>query len=318
MANEFNINESALDAVLAEVTGEIAEMLRKDEAALMKAAEEKSPEDDAPAEASEGSSGPSEGPPSEESAGPPAEAAPPMAPEGSAPPEAAPPGQEAMGAPEEGAIEPAPTVEQLQAEYSQLDPEALKMHYLACKAAIMSQMGGGPEASAPAAAPPAPPAPPAAAPGLEASAAPALKGELSAGKQIDNNGEANGGKLKGGSMKKSETDAEIESLKAQLAAQGEQLKKGEAAMLQLAEFVAKPLRKSVKGLSDLQFIPKDADAEKKGAAASLSKAEVMVKLREKARSDAKLTKSDRDLINQYAVGAVDLSKIEHLLADAAK
>lgn len=309
MANEFNINESALDAVLAEVTGEIAEMLRKDEAALVKAADEKGPPDDEPAESSEGSSGPAD-PVGDEGDEPPAPAE--EAPEASEPasPEQAEAAQAPDGSPEHeaGEIEPAPTVEELQGEYAKLDPEALKMHYLACKAAIMAAMGGGDEASA--GAPPAPPAaPPAPAP--EASAPPALKGEMKSGKQCEVADEI-GGQIKAGKMAKSETEVELDALKAQVAAQAEQLKKSEETMIQLAELVAKPLRKSIKGLSDLAFIAKEGETEKKPASAGLSKQEITTKLREKSRT-ADLSKNDRDLINQYTVGAVDVSKIEHLL-----
>lgn len=303
MANEFNINESALDAVLAEVTGEIAEMLRKDEATLAKAAE-KSPVDDEPAESSEGTAGPTD--PVEDSKEESESAAPPMAEEASSPEQTA-----AAAAPEgspeheAGEIEPAPTVEELQGEYAKLDPEALKMHYLACKAAIMAAMGGN-EASAPAA-PMAPPAPE-----MSASAPPTLKGEMEAGKEVKVADEI-GGQMEAGKMTKSEANAELDALKAQLAAQAEQLKKGEETMLQLAELVTKPLRKSIKGLSDLAFVAKTDETEKKPASAGLSKNEIVGKLRERVRSDEKLTKSDRDLINQYTVGNVDVSKIEHLL-----
>ncbi len=84
-------------------------------------------------------------------------------------------------------------------------------------------------------------------------------------------------------------------------------------MIKLAEVVAKPIRKSIKGLSDLKFIERSEEV-KGPAAASLTKAEVTAKLREKVR-EGKLSKSDKDLVSKYTVGGVDVSKIEHLLAD---
>src|SRR5688572_13524000 len=153
----IEIEKEKLDAMLADLAVELAPMLKAEAQALAKA------DDDAPAEESEGSGEPA-GPPaseSEESApaedsGPPAEASAP-APEASAPaPEMSAPAPEASAAPgADQAIQPAPTVEALQAEYAKLDPEAQKMHYLAVKAALLATMGAqsagpaGPEASAP-------------------------------------------------------------------------------------------------------------------------------------------------------------------------
>ncbi len=312
MANDTKTKFSPeeLDSMLASVTSEVIEFLRKDEAELAKAVK------DAPAEESEGSEGPAapeaSAPAPDEA--PPADAAPPMD-DGSAPAEAAPPegSAPADGAPapapdamaQDQAIEPAPTVEQLQAEYSQLDPEALKLHYLACKGAIMMAMGqAGPEASAPAPDASAPPmAPPGGAPAPEASAPPAFKAEMGAGKKIDLS-DGNGGEIKAGKLGKSESDQRIEALELQL-------KKSEQTMLQLVEIVAKPLRKSVKGVSELQFITKEGDAPVAAPSSTMTKAEITSKLREKAKTT--LSKSDRDLMNQFVVGAVDITKIEHLL-----
>jgi hypothetical protein len=320
MAND--INKEVLDQLLVEVTGEIAEYLRKDEADLRKAAGD---DDDASgADDSEGSSGPSD---PVDSGAPEASAAPAGPPEGAAPegsPDQGPPMDDGMGQdpmagqdPGQQAIEPAPSVEGLQAEYMKLDPEALKMHYLACKEALMAQMGAGPEASAPM-------APPGAAPGPEASAtagpppppeasAPAFKGELSAGKQLSTSEEANGGAVsKGASLGKSQKDFEIEALKQQLAKNENDLKKQEEELLKLAMRLTAPLRKSYRSLSELQYVDKEGSTEKKSPVEGLSKNEIVTKLRVKAR-DEQLNKSDRDLINQYTCGVVDVSKIEHLL-----
>lgn len=311
--NTGPISAEILDQMMAEVTAEVAEYLQQDVSALRKAAEDDSADDE-----SEGSSGPA-APPVEESSAPDAGAA--EAAEASAGEDSAPDSpmmDEASAAPEGsaahegGEIEPAPSVEGLQAEYMKLDPEALQMHYIACKGALMASMGGGqpaapgPEASAGAPPPAAPP------PAPEASAAPMAMGEMSAGKQITNT-DANGGEVeKGKSLGKSEMaaekDAEIASLK-------EQLKKNEEAVLELALQLTKPLRKSVKGLSELAFIPK-TETENKPKVETLSKSEIVSKLREKSRTP-NLKKSDRDLINQFTCGVegVTVKDIEHLLKE---
>jgi len=305
--NKTTFTTEELDGVIAEISDQVADYLRKDEAALAKAMPGE------PDEESEGSEGPAA--PEASEAAPEDEASP--ADEGSAPADAAPPAEEGsapdMGAaPPEGdqagqeqAIEPAPTVEQLQAEYMNLDPEALKLHYLACKGAIMAAMGGqGSPADAPQAPPAAPPAaPPMAAP--EASAPPAMKGEMPST-------EGNGGEIKAGKLGKSES-AEVAALKAELAAQADSLAKNEQALMQLVEMVAKPLRKSVKGISELAFLSKDGQ-EATTAALPLTKSEIMSTLREKAKTDTTLKKSDRDLINKFALGQADAKSIAHLLA----
>lgn len=311
---QIKFEKEKLDALLVEVGNELAEMV-KAESELAKSAT-----DDAPAEESEGSSGPTE-PDGDTGGEAPMGGAPEAAPpEATAAPEA-PPSPEQSGAPApdaapgaEQAIEPAPTVEELQAEYSKLDPEALKMHYLACKSALMMIMGAdqgaGPEASAPAAPPAAPPMAPEASP---AAPPPAMKAEMKIGKAKDaplGTADSNGGEVKeGGSMKivKSEKDVEIESLRKQLDAQND-------ALLKLAEIVAKPIRKSVKGVSDLKFVER-TEEPKAPVAATLTKAEINQKLRDKVR-EGKLSKSDKDLVSKYMAKAVDITKIEHLLADA--
>lgn len=305
---EIKFEKEWLDSALNQCAAELTDMLKSEQAALAKSAT-----DDAPAEESEGSEGPASPPPSDEgeaSASP--EASAPEAGEASAPDDASPPAEasappaEASAAPgEEQAIEPAPTPEALQAEYAKLDPESLKMHYLAAKAALAAIMGADasagapPEASASPAAPPAaPPAPPA--------AAPMAMGEMKAGKQV-NLTDGNGGEVEAGKLGKSEKDAEIALLKAQLDEQNK-------ALLQLAEVVATPIRKSIKGLSDLKFIERSEEV-KPSKAATLSKKEVQAVLKEKVRA-GKLSKADKELVMQYSVGAVDIAKIEHLLADA--
>jgi hypothetical protein len=309
---EMTFNKKHLDAALATVTAELTDLLKAESAELAKAAK-----DDAPAEESEGSSPPakpaddggdeaSAAPPAEASA-PPAEGSMPPA-EGSAPPAegSAPPEiSAAAGAPEgspqheAGEIEPAMSVEQLQAEIMKQPPEYQKMLFLAAKAALMASMGGdqgaAPDASAapPMAAPPAPPA-----------GAPPMAMAEHAGKQLPNN-PGNGGK-----MGKSEEALKVEALEKQLAEQSDELLK----LVAVVDKMTTPVRKSIKGVSDLKFVSR-TEGDKKSPAASLTKAEVTEKLKERIR-DGKLSKSDKNLVSQYTMGIVDVNAIEHLLTGA--
>lgn len=318
---EIVIEKEALDSALATVARELTEMLKTEAVALNKAAK-----DDAPSEASEGSEGPSE--PEESSApadgaeasAPPAEGSAPPAPpaEASASPDASAAAAAPEGSPqhEGGEIEPAPTVEGLQAEYAKLDPEALKMHYLACKSALMAVMGA--EQSAPGGAPPgaeaSAAAPPPASPSPPPGAAPMAMGEMS-GKQVQlGDKKGNGGAIEAGKMSKSEEakDAEIVALRKAQAVQEEAV----AGLAKVVEKMLQPVRKSVKGVSDLKFVPRTEEA-KPAPAANLTKKEVVAKLRDKVR-EGKLSKADKELVSSYTVGNIDVSKIEHLLVSAAK
>lgn len=223
----------------------------------------------------------------------------------------------------------------LQAEYAKLPPEVLKAHYLACKAAMWAVTGGddgagaapdagtppapAPDAAAGAPAPGAdaaavpPPAPPAPAPDAGASAGapppappvatspspdqppPALKSEVNA------NAKANGGQI----TTKSERELELE---AQLA-KTEQLTQAVVALT--TRLAQTPRRKAVTSLSELN---KTEPAQgSKVDPSTLSRKEIVARLSEKA-CDVNLKKSDRELINRYCVGSIDVSRIAHLLS----
>jgi hypothetical protein len=317
---EIKFDQDQLHQMMVEVSGDLAEMLKAEQSALAKSAE-----DDEPGESSEGSGGPTEADGSAEGSappggGPPEASAPPM--EGSAPPAAASPPPAAPGpeasamAPDQqqGAIEPAPTAEGLQQEYMQLgqqDPEALKMHFVACKAAMMAMMGAQqpaapaapPEASAPAAPPAAAAAPP----------VPPM-GKTETGKKVPS-AEANGGQ-----MNKAEKE-ELDQLKATVAEQGKLLKAYDEELgkfAKVAETALQPVRKSVKNASDMKFIGRTDDvAADKPDVSGLSRKDVQGKLSAKIR-EGKLAKNDSELIYQYNIGKVGVDKIAHLLVDAAK
>lgn len=288
----IRLSEDELQSILAEAEAELKEVLKSQGDRLAKA---QVPGEDDGADEGSAPAPESSGPPMDEgSASPEA-----SAPEGSADPAGAPPmdgGPEASASADPAAgqqMDP----QALEAEYAQLPPEQLKVHYLAAKSALFKLMGGGaqdgmgagPEASAP---------PPGAAPAGPAPApAPAMKGEMSAGKQVTGS-PANGG------MVKSEHAEEISFLRAEL-------KKNEEGLNLLATALDRalgtPLRKAV---TTVNHVPKGNDES--SSVQSLSKSEISEILSEKAR-DPKLAKSDRELINKFYAESIGVEKITHLL-----
>lgn len=300
---KYTIKDSELKSLLDEVEAELVPFLKSQSERLAKASDPDGDGDEDSSPAGEDSAG---GPPPEASASAPeasaSEPVPPSA-EGSAEmPEAsaAAPGEapgEAPGADpamDQGPLDP----ESLKAEYAQLPPEELKMHYVAAKAALFELMGQGAGPDAGAGAPPgagagAPP-PPMAPPGPEASAsAPALKAELKA--SPGNGGDA----LK---VKKSEND-ELEALKKSNAEMNDML-------AVLAKAVESKLVVERKAVTGVNAITKPADAPTD--VSTLSKSEIAARINKHAMSP--LTKNeDRDLINAYLCKEVSVEKIAHLL-----
>lgn len=272
-----------IDQILAEIESDLA----KDGFALAKADDDK---DDAALSPPAAESAPPAGPPG--GAPPDASAAPAGPPAADAPPDAPPPDASAdPAAPADGSAGP-PDMEALKAEYSDLPVDELQMHYVAIKAALMAKMGSqspdmGAEASA-SAPPSAPPVDPSAS---SSAPVPAMKGEMSAVKP---------GLGSSASMAKSEQDMQLMSEKIEMLTKAMEL------------VVGAPQRKSVKGVSELQFLSKGEEKLKKSE--GLSKAQIQEKLSEKAR-DPKLSKSDKNAIVAFTIGTdLDLAKVEHLLA----
>lgn len=283
----MKFTQKQLDEALALVSSELTEMLKSD-AQLAKGAKE-----DAPAEESSGSAPPVAPELDGDEGGPPADAAPEAGPPADAAPSEAPPppaeGEE--GAPPEGAPgeeggEGQWTVEQLTEQYASLPPEELKKHFLACKAALMQIMGQ--DQGVPPAAPEASAAPP-----QGGGAAPMAMSEKKAIEQ---------------KLQKSMRDAKVEALEKQLASQNDELLK----LVKVVETMTTPVRKSIKGISDLKFLDKGDRAEKPSVAQTMTKSEITAALREKIR-EGKLSKSEKELVAKWTVGSVDTSKIEHLL-----
>lgn len=285
----MKIKDSALKALIAEVEAEIGDLLKSEKQKLSKAAEDL---DEEQAEASADASPPPEADPSAEAS---AEASAPMgdAPEDemsapaedSAPAEASapPPGDDAMQ-PQEDMAEAAPMdPEALKAEYMKLPPEELEMHLMAAKAAMM-EMSGGQDAQADAGAPPpaAPPAPEQSAPAMKAEEKPHKKAQKEEHKDVE--------------MSKSEKSISNERLK-ELEAQVEGLVKA----LDLA--LGQPMRKAV---TSVAFVPRTEETKP-----TLNKGQVMEQLKEVTKQNLK--KSDRELINRYCLGEVEVEKIQHLL-----
>jgi hypothetical protein len=220
----------------------------------------------------------------------------------------------------------------LQAEYAKLPPEVLKVHYLACKAAMWAVTGGddGTGAAPDAGTPPAAPAPDAAAgapaPGLDAAAvpppAPAPDAGASAGAPpspppavaspstdqpppaLKSEVGASNAKANGGQITKSQRETELE----QQLAKTTQLTQGLAELTR--RLIETPRRKAITGLSELTKTEPAVGG--KVDHTTLSRKEIMVRLSEKA-CDESLKKSDRELINRFCVGSIDVSGIAHLL-----
>jgi hypothetical protein len=328
MSSEIVVHESDLQDLLNEVREDLSVLLKSDR--LSKAEESKpgkkeakdpsaeiSPKEDAPTDAPADDSAPAAAAdPVDNSAMGDADA---MSPEASA--ESAPemaPDMAAQGDEMGQAIEPAPSIEALQAEYEQLPENELMMHLVAAHAACLARGG---LAAQPGAMPPAPEAPmdpmaaapEAAAPApdmaAEAPAMPpeepevAMKAEVAMkGKVVPSAGDGNGdtGAKSGGGLKKSAQDLQIEALTAKVEDQ-------EKALMELVAFTTTPFRKSVKNISDVKFIER-TEVEKP----TLTKSQIQAKLLEQAKNPD-LKKSDRALINGFYDGSTKIEQLEHLL-----
>jgi hypothetical protein len=255
-------------------------------------------------------------PPSEEA--PPADGAPESAPpQGEAPP--------AEGAPQDDQTDPAAdangTAEALAAEYSKLPPEELKIHFLACKEALMQSLGGDgqgdqvPPEGQPQGQPDQGPPPPEA-PAPDTSSAPMAPGMGKS--EFDS---PDGEKV---AVKKSETDmasvfAELETLKKGLKEKDKQILAMETSFGEAAVSLKKlfergnGLRKSI---ASTAFTPKpgsEAANPDKIDVSQISRTEALSRLKEVTATSTSLTKSDRDQISKYVFGNCSIDKVEEFL-----
>lgn len=300
------MKDSELKNILKEVEDTFAKMVSDEQAKLSKAVGDDEGVDEGGG--AEASAGPAPEASAEEAGAP--EGAPVEASAGGAPaPEASAPGPEAAPADpaaDVGGPGQVPDLEALKAEYvkvGQADPEALKAHFMAAKAAVFELMGGdqgaGPDAGAPA------PDAGAGGPPPEASAAaappPALKAEVPASmKKVP----ANGGLKEQApavpdAIKKSlsEKDAQIGDLSKQV----ELLTKA----VELSISGGQPQRKAVTGLD---YLKKSENEPKKAATPESIKAAIS-----KAVRGGKLTKSQRDSLFSYTLGNTTFDEIKGLL-----
>lgn len=304
--NPVKISDKELQDILAQVQSEVSSVLKAEKESVTKLSKAEESSSSGSTSMEKGSS-PFEGSASgSASASPEASASVSGSPEGSfsapgAPDEGAPAGAApeegapAGGEDAEGAVDPG----MLQAEYEKLSPEELEMHFVACKAALESKMGGA-EAGAPegAVGPGAAGGPPPAGvePGPEMNPAPPMgKAEMPSHKT---NGDAtkNLGKV-GKSEELSKMEGEVKEMKHQL-----------NVALQALDLLSRPLQKAITGTN---YVPKTQETKKDFA--QLSKSEINEKLKKKVTT--KLAKSDRHLINEYCYGNVGVEKIAHLLKD---
>jgi hypothetical protein len=185
--------------------------------------------------------------------------------------------------------------EAIKAELATMKPEHVEALYMAAKEVLFAHKA----ASAPAvSAMPAAATPPAASP--DSPPPPAMKMEM--GSQ-EKGPEANGGQVKAGEVIKSEDRVIIEELQKKLQ-ETDALASGLLNIVEKVILVAP--RKAVTSLSEIK------KSETKVDLSSLSREEVRARLGQKARTN--LSKSDRELINHFEVGAIGVDKVEHLLS----
>lgn len=310
----LRIKDSQVKAILAEVEAEIGSLLKSETDRLAKAAEE-TPGEGSPSPEASASAGPSaSAPPGPEDTSSPA--APPMGDPSAAPmdPSAAPMDPSAPPADGSAPVDPAADAgpvdpQALLEEYAKLPPEELKVHYMACKAAIAQVMGADPDAAG-AGAPPSPSPAPAASPSPAGPPAPLAQAEIPADMK---NLPANGG---------SQRAAVPDAIKNEPAVDGSPLAKAEAFKKEMDEkfadqekqiellvkavqcVVGQPIRKAVTGVG---YVPRSVDPK-----AEPSKDEIKAKLSEVIRS-GKLSKAEGERAISYSMGNIGFEQIKDLL-----
>lgn len=239
-------------------------------------------------------------PPADASASPPPaadkSASPPPADAPPAPPADAPPAGDASASGDPAADMSSDPAE-LQQAYATLPLEELQMHYLAVKSALIAAMGNDASADAPPVdAPPAPGASAAPPPAAPPAPPPAQKAEL----KVDE--KANGQDPT--KLGKSEKDILIEALQKKAAEQETALASLVNAMTKVIET---PVRKSVTSVSEIKTDSTKVDVSK------LSKGEIKTRLKRAAEKQT-LSKSDRERINLFALGHIEVEGIADLIS----
>ena len=259
--------------------------------------------------------------PSEEA--PPSDGAPESAPpQGEAPP--------AEGAPQDDQTDPAAdangTAEALAAEYSKLPPEELKIHFLACKEALMQSLGGDGQGDQvppgqPEGQPQEPQGQPDQTPPPEAPAPDTSSAPMSPGMGKSEFDSPDGEKV---AVKKSEVDmasvfAEIETLKKGLKDKDEQILKMETSFGEAAVGLKKLLERGNglrKSIASTGFTPKPGSEPANPNqidVSQISRTEALSRLKEVTATNTSLTKSDRDQINAFVFGNCSIEKVGKFL-----
>lgn len=296
------IPDKTLQAALAEVEAELAEMAKAEQAtALRKSREESkggtaSPSASAPAEGSAGGEGSPAAEGSEGGEAPPTESAPPA--EGSEAPPSAPTADPAAGAADPSASAGGmPTLEQIVAEYSKLPPEELKLYYLGIKTALAQTMS----AASPTA------------PGMDPSAG------ASAGPTAPPPGPPAGGPPAPpmSPMGKSETEKALETKLTKSEQVVAEMQKDLATLSKAIELaIGQPQRKAITGI---EYVSRAAPVEQPAKTTTtdptkLNKSEMNTHLRSLVRS-GKLSKSDLDNVSKFSEGGQkELDLVKHLFA----
>ena len=290
----LTIKDSDVKKILGEVEAEIGALLKSEKERLAKAAEESS----SGARPEESSSPPPASPAGPES---PAPSAPPVDSAAPASPSASPEGAPPESAPADPAADAGPVDPQaLMEEYAKLPPEELKVHYMACKAALSQVMGADPDAAS-AGAPPASAPPPAAPPPGPAAGSPAPLAQAEVSASPGNGGESVPVKKnEDAPLAKSERE---KSLEAEIEALGSQLEKLVKAV---GTTLGQPVRKAITG------VDRGPRGEAAAPAQELSKADIDAKLKEVIASK-KLSKSESERVIAYSMGHVGFDQIKDLI-----
>jgi hypothetical protein len=312
-------NRKEFDELLKSVVEECANILVLAKSETLNKADpgEESPGEKTPAGSSSEGSSP-DAPPAasepdgDEGSAPPAASAdaPPQSPDAGSDPTTGDNGDPAAGQGDFAAIK---------AEYSKLELEQLKVHFLAAKEALLEQLGQGAGAPPvdPAAAPPASPdasaappaAPPVAPPPVAASPVPPPAASPSPSGIDPNLGKKEFSSEGNGGIKKSDDTLDrLASLEKSLKDKDEQLiakeAQFEAVLGKLAEVLEKTaLRKSVASISEI--------GETQPEEITMPKSEFIQRCNQiSSRPD--LSKSDRELLSGAVLGTVQPNKVVHL------
>lgn len=306
-----NFSKQNLQKLVDSVSLQLTEVLAKSAEIPSQELAKATPGNEAPAEKVPTGSSTTEETPGESSSEESSSASPAeSAPEGASPEGAAPeastevPAEAAPEAGQDPAQDEGGSVESLQAEYAALPLEELKMHLLACKAALMAQMvqGGAPDAGAS--------SPDAGAPDMatDTSAAPgaaAAQGEGTAPAPEGNP-----------LMQKSETDSaileRISALEKSVQEKDAIISGFGTVALNLEKILTK--RKSAHSIAVLGKPGTEMEKSEGSIDVSSLKPEQVIEQLNVITANSKLSKSDQDAVISYVSSSTkDVKKIAHLL-----